>query len=461
MTPASPRVFPDGFLWGTATSSFQVEGAWNEGGKGESIWDRFERVPGRIRNGDSLRVSVDHFHRFRDDLALLPEIGVNLYRFSIAWPRVIPDGVGAVNEAGFDFYRDVLAEVKRHGIRPVVMLYMWDLPQTLQDRGGWVNPESPAWFEAYARAAFERLGDDVDLWITLNEPAVIAHLGYGCGRFAPGVADPQAMLDVSHHLLLAHGRAVRAYRAMGGRGQIGIGINDNQAVAATDRPEDRDAARGLHELCLDWYLRPLVHGEYPSFLKSRFEADGWRVPAHGFDIIQTPTDFVTLNYYRGHRVVHHPDDPCTKSLDRPMPAGQTRFDDGDAFFVDPPGLRALIHHVRREYGLPILIGENGCPAPDVVGVDGEIHDTNRMDYLYRHLAEVHQAIAEGADVRGYIVWSLLDNFELLLGYAHRFGLVFVDYATQQRILKQSARWYGRVIRANALVPYAGPPDAAP
>ncbi|MDF2927014.1 MAG: beta-galactosidase [Paenibacillaceae bacterium] len=449
------KSFPEGFMWGTATSSFQVEGAWNEGGKSESIWDRFCSIPGRILNRDTPAVSCDYYHSYEKDINLLEQIGVNTYRFSISWPRVMPEGTGALNPEGIQFYKNVIQYVKSKGIQPVIMLYMWDLPQKLQNIGGWVNPQISDYFADYAGAMFREFGSDVSIWMTVNEPHIISHLGHARGVFAPGLRDFKASLEVSHQLLLAHGKAVRRFRELEVVGEIGIGLNFDMALAASGKPEDAEAADRWNEFQRSWYFDPLLKGHYPEKLIVWFEQRGLmpEILQGDMDVIQTPFDFISLNYYKMIFIRHNGNNWPLETEEVDV-KGLIPFDGIGSGQAYPQGLYDYIMWVHNKYGpIKLLIGENGIPVNDVVCYDGGVHDQSRIDYLYRHLEMVHKAIQDGANVRGYMVWSLLDNFELTFGYFLRFGLVFVDLETQKRTFKDSAYWYGEVVSQNGLSPY--------
>ncbi len=449
------RKFPDDFFWGVSTSSFQVEGAWDEDGKGESIWDRYCMMPGNIRGGDTSRVACDYYHRFRDDLKIVADLGVDVYRFSISWPRVMPDGTGRINPKGVEFYRSVIETLKQHGIKPMVILYMWDLPQALQDRGGWMNPEISDWFADYAEAMYSEFGEDVVKWITVNEPHVVSHVAHAIGRHAPGIQDFQASLDVAHNLLLAHGKAVGRYRAKQLNGEVGIGLNLNTGRPASDSEADVRAAERINEVEGSWFFSPIFRGEYPAEAVRWFRDRGLRVndSAEDMKIIHTPVDFVALNYYKVRYIADDPGQWPLEACELKI-FGPGQFDDAGVNQKYPEGMYDYIMWAHRKWNVPkILVGENGCPVADFVSVDGGVHDQARIDYLYRHIEQVHRAVSEGAPVEGYLLWSLLDNFELSFGYSHRFGIVYVDFDTLERVRKDSSYWYAGVIEANALPAY--------
>ena len=448
------RPFPPGFLWGAATASYQIEGAVKADGRAPSIWDVFAHEPGRVRNGDTGDVACDHYHRWPEDLDLLRDLGVGAYRFSIAWPRVVPDGRGAVNARGLDFYDRLVDGLLERGVAPMPTLYHWDLPQALEDRGGWRNRDTADAFAEYAGAVADRLGDRVHAWITLNEPWCSAFLGYAIGVHAPGARDLGDAVRAAHHLLLGHARAVPRLRA--GGAEVGITLNLTPVAAASDAPEDRAAAALADEQANGWFLDPVLHARYPAALADAYGRllDGV-VEEGDLAAISAPIDFLGINYYfRTHvrAVVPDPagDDPMARLPYRSAPPDgppRTAMD----WPVEPDGLRELALRLRDEAPqLPIYVTENGSAWEDRVGPDGVVDDPERMAYLEGHLAALHDAIAQGADVRGYFAWSLLDNFEWAEGYGKRFGLVRVEYDTQRRQPKASFRRYMEIIAANGL-----------
>jgi beta-glucosidase len=437
---ALSRRFGADFTWGTATSAFQIEGAAQEDGRGESIWDRFCLTPGHIADGSNGDVACDHYHRLDADLDLLRDLGVRAYRFSIAWPRVQPRGTGAWNEPGFAFYERVVAGLLARGIAPHVTLYHWDLPQALQDRGGWVARDTVAHFVAYAREVARRLGDRVASITTFNEPWVVATLGHEAGIFAPGLRSRHAAAQVAHHLLLAHGQALQALRADGVRCALGIVLNQAPTHAATSDPADVAQARLEDGLLVRWYMDPLLLGQYPADVLAHLGADAPDVRDGDLDTIRQPLDFLGLNYYT--RNVAN-----AGGVVPPARLGVPLTDMG--WEIYPAGLRELLVRHRADYPLPpVYIMENGAAFPDRI-VDGAVEDADRVNYLHAHITAVAEAITAGVDVRGYFVWSLLDNFEWASGYAKRFGIVHVDYATQRRTPKRSAHWYRALLAAHA------------
>ncbi|WP_238017568.1 GH1 family beta-glucosidase [Dactylosporangium sp. AC04546] len=440
--------FPDGFLWGAATAAYQIEGAVAEDGRGPSIWDTFSHTPGAVLRGDTGDVACDHYHRWREDLDLLGELGVGAYRLSVAWPRVVPAGAGPVNPAGLDFYERLVDGLLERGITPMLTLYHWDLPQALQDAGGWANRDTAAHFADYAAVVHRRLGDRVPYWLTLNEPYCSAVVGHLDGRHAPGVRDERVAVTAVHHLLLAHGRAVAALRADGVTGQVGITCNLTSVHPASETPADVAAARrlDLHENRM--YLDPLFRGAYPA------DAEAYYAPVTDFgfvhdgdlDLIAAPLDFFGINYYERHHVRADPADP-ERGWQRVPPARPTVTGIG----VHPEGLAEILERVSREYtGLPLVVTETGLALHDYAGPDGEIADDERIAFFEGHLRAAHGAMTRGVSLLGFFPWSFLDNFEWASGYGVRYGLYYVDYPTQRRTPKRSARWYATVIRVNGL-----------
>jgi len=439
--------FPDGFLWGVATSAYQIEGAVAADGRGRSIWDTFSHQPGRIHNGDTGDVAADHYHLLETDLDLLAELEIPAYRLSISWPRVQPDGKGAFNAKGIDFYRRLLDGLAERGIEPMVTLYHWDLPQALEDDGGWLVRDTAGRFAEYTAGVVAELGDLAEYWITLNEPWCSAFLGYYEGRFAPGHRDYSEAYMAVHHLLLAHGLGLEAIRAAGGELKVGITCNHPDVVPATDGDVEAARAADMEENRL--FLDPIFRGAYPADAPDELR-DERLVLAGDLGAISAPIDFYGVNYYIREAVEADPAEPNRGW--RRVPAGGDLTSKGDG--IAPEGLTEVLLRVGRDYapGLPLYITENGAPFNDAVDGNGQVGDPRRIEYLAEHLQATKAAMDAGADVRGYFVWSLLDNFEWDSGYSIRFGLVFVDYATLRRIPKSSARWYRDVIRANAIQP---------
>jgi beta-glucosidase len=438
--------FPEGFLWGASTSAYQIEGSPLADGAGQSIWHRFSHTPGMVANGESGDVACDHYRRWEDDVRLMRELGLNAYRFGIAWHRVLPRGTGAVNERGLDFYRRLADALLADGIRPVVTLFHWDLPAALDDRGGWLNPESADWFAEFARVAFRALDDRVELWTTLNEPWVISDGGYLRGALAPGHRNLFETPVASHNLLRAHASAVEAYRAEG-KHRIGLVVNLEPKEPASQRPEDLAATARADAYMNRQYLDPVFLGSYPEEMRAIF-GDAWPdPPAADLEHIRRPIDFLGVNYYTRRVTRHDPAALPVRAGGVPQPQHAVTETGWEVY---PEGLADALLGVRRRYGdVPLYVTENGAAFydPPAAGPEG-IQDPLRVDYLREHLRVVHRLIREGLDLRGYFAWSLLDNFEWSLGYAKRFGLVHVDYATQRRTPKASARFYADVIRTH-------------
>lgn len=431
--PVSELSFPPGFSWGVATSAYQIEGAAAVDGRGPSIWDTFSHTPGRTLNGDTGDVACDHYHRWRADVDMIASLGVDAYRFSIAWPRVQPAGRGAWNEAGLAFYDRLVDALLEHGIKPHATLYHWDLPQALQDQGGWPNRDTAHRFADYAAHLGRRLGDRLAALATHNEPWCTAVLGHAVGKFAPGLRDEAVACQVSHHLLLSHGLAMQALRAAGVRAPLGIVLNQSPATPATASPADQARAQRDYALFTRWFMDPIFHRRYPEAPGIEHYPD---VQPGDFDVIAQPLDFLGINYYT--RIWSSADVPPVPA---PKPFGETDM----GWEIYPQGLTELLLAIHRDYKLPpLFITENGTACADRLQ-DGRVADTARIDYLRSHLAALRDAMAGGVDLRGYFYWSLMDNYEWDSGYDKRFGLVHVDYATQQRTLKDSALWYRRQI----------------
>jgi beta-glucosidase len=453
--------FPDGFLWGVATSAFQIEGAAGADGRGESIWDRFAATPGRIEDGSDAGVACDHYHRWREDLSLLKWLGVGAYRFSIAWPRVLPQGRGSVNVRGLDFYDALVDGLLDAGIRPCVTLYHWDLPQALQDEGGWATRDTAHAFVEYADAVTSRLGDRVDHWITHNEPWCIASLGHESGEHAPGHRDPAEALRVAHHLLLSHGWAVSAMRQNAPDAEIGITLNLTPATPASSDPADREAVRQFDGFFNRWYLDPVFHGSYPedaiAVRVRQGQLESLELPfveEGDMRAIAAPIDFLGVNYYS--RIVVEAGENGAPIRAGVVPEEELTEMGWEVF---PDGLAPLLVRLDREYRPPkMYITENGAAFHDEVGEDGRIVDPRRIEYLESHLAAAHEAIEAGVPLAGYFAWSLMDNFEWAYGYEKRFGLCHVDFETLERTPKESARWYRDTVAANALSGASRPVD---
>ncbi|MFD5462647.1 glycoside hydrolase family 1 protein [Kitasatospora sp. NPDC127059] len=474
-TPAATAApaFPAGFLWGAATAAYQIEGAVDVDGRTPSIWDTFSRTPGRTAGGDTGDRATEHYHRYHQDVRLMSELGLGAYRFSVSWPRVQPTGRGPAVERGLDFYRRLVDELLEHGIEPAVTLYHWDLPQDLEDVGGWPNRNTAERFADYAALVADALGDRVGIWTTLNEPWCSAFLGYGSGVHAPGRADWTAALRAAHHLNLGHGRAVEALRAtLPRKARIAVSLNLHAVRPLTESAADREAARRIDAVGNRVFTGPMLNGAYPvDLLVDTAHLVDWSALIHDGDLdtIARPIDLLGVNYYNptvtsalpdgsapgaaaaseaGHGDgAQSPFPGCADVLFHRAPGERTAM----GWPIDPTGLTELLLRLHREHpGLPLMVTENGAAFDDRVTPEGAVHDPQRIDYLRGHLDAVRRAIAAGVDVRGYFLWSLMDNFEWAYGYGKRFGLYYVDYDTQERIAKDSARWYAEVIRRGTL-----------
>ena len=439
-----PTGFGPDFSWGVATASYQVEGAVEEDGRGRSVWDTFCAEPGRVKDGDTGDVACDHYHRWPEDVGLMRDLGVDTYRFSVAWPRVQPTGSGAVNEAGLAFYDRLVDGLLEAGVRPCPTLFHWDTPQALEDAGGWLSRETALRFADYAAVVGERLADRVEMWATVNEPVVVTLYGYALGMHAPGRTLMYDALPVAHHLLLGHGLAAQALRAAGAA-QVGIASNHGPSWPASDSAEDR-AAAGLYDDLVNWlFADPVLLGRYPAAF-----ADLLPVQDGDLETIATPLDWFGLNHYFP-QVVAAPSDTAEGALPFDLRGvdGVPHTDFG--WPVLPDAFREILVTLRDRYGdalPPVYVTENGCSYGDGPGEDGRVHDDRRIEFLDAYLRALRQAQDEGVDVRGYFQWSLLDNFEWAEGYSQRFGLVHVDFATQRRTPKDSFAWYRDVIRAS-------------
>lgn len=478
-TRPSGRQFPADFLWGSATASYQIEGAATEGGRGPSIWDTFCATPGAVLNGDTGAVADDHYHRVAEDVAIMSALGLQAYRFSISWSRVQPTGSGEWNEEGIAFYSDLVDRLVAAGIRPVVTLYHWDLPQALEDAGGWTDRQTAYLFADYARTMAEVLGDRVTVWTTLNEPWCTAYLGYASGVHAPGRREQAASLAAVHHLNLAHGLAARAVRdVLGQDTQVSITLNLHVTRAASDSPEDVAALARIDTVANEVFLQPLLEGRYPEpvFAQTAHLTDWSFVQDGDLEIIRQPLDLLGVNYYSTGRVRRLRGEPAVgdgtpgmhghKSSEvspwvgcedvewLPLPGPHTAM----GWNIEPDGLTELLVGLHQRYpGLPMAVTENGAAFPDEVAPDGRVHDADRVAYLHDHIDAVGEAMDRGVDLRGYFVWSLLDNFEWAYGYDRRFGIVRVDYDTLDRIWKDSAHWYRELIRTRTIPPASATP----
>lgn len=449
MASNTSKRFPDGFTWGTATASYQIEGAAHEDGRGESIWDRFSKTPGKVTGGDTGDVACDHYHRYKEDVRLIRGLGVQSYRFSVAWPRLFPER-GRFNPKGVDFYKRLVDELLQNGISPMATIYHWDLPQWLEDAGGWTSRDTVKYFVEYAHKLFEELGDVVPQWITHNEPWCAAWLGYGFGVHAPGHTSWREALSAAHHLLLSHGEAVEAYKSSGLSGQIGISLNLGVHHPATHSLEDKAAASREDGFANRWFLDPLFKGRYPTDMVNLFERHFGPldfIQPYDLQVINTPTDFLGINYYTRQILRAKPGYGYFEAEHLPPQGPVTDM----GWEVHPESLYRLLKRLAAEYTtLPLYVTENGAAYPDAL-INGEVNDTARIEYLRAHFNAALQFIDEGGNLKGYYVWSLMDNFEWSFGYSKRFGIVYVDYETQQRTLKASATWFRHVVAENAIV----------
>ncbi len=426
-------VFPPDFIWGSATSAYQIEGAWNLEGKGESIWDRFSHTPGKVWRGHTGDVACDHYHRYRADVELMRDLGLQAYRFSISWPRVLPTGRGQVNPAGLDFYDRLVDTLLAANIKPWATLYHWDLPQALQDGGGWAQRDLCAHFADYAALVVQRLGDRVQDWMTFNEPWCTAFLGHDTGEHAPGLRDRRLALQVAHHVLLSHGLATQALRAVRGDLRVGIVLNLWPVEAVVDDDDVQAEVEPTWQRNCAWFLDPLYRAAYPSAALAAYGPLAPTVAANDLATIAQPLDLMGINYY--HRIA--------LGVEGPPPGAEVTEMGWEVY---PQGLTHLLQRLHHEYRLPPLyITENGAAYVDTVTPAGRVPDARRLEYVRQHLHALHDAMAAGVDVRGYFVWSLLDNFEWAHGYGKRFGIVHVDFDTQVRTVKESGRWYSQVI----------------
>lgn len=440
-TSTKEIVFPDGFFWGIASSSYQIEGAWNEDGKGESIWDRFAHTPGNVANNDTGDVACDHYHRYLEDVALLKELGVKVYRFSTSWPRVLPEGKGEANRAGLDFYSRLVDEVLKAGIEPVVCLYHWDLPQKLQDEKGWANRNIVQYFADYAELMARELGDRVKRWVIFNEPRCIAWLGHLYGIHAPGIKNLELALKVSHHLMLAQGKTVQVLRDVSHDFQIGTVVDLNAVHPISDDKKNQEAASKMEELWNRWFTDPVFKGEYPPLA----ETVGMKITRDDADLIKQPLDFLGVNYYTRLLVAYDQSDSLTRAkvVKKKTPITEMGWE------IYPNGLYEVLTRLRKEYNNPTLyVTENGVAFEDNVTKEGKVQDDDRIGFLRDHIAAVHQAIRNGVKVKGYFVWTNMDNFEWAEGYSKRFGLIHTNYENLKRTPKKSFYWYKQVIANN-------------
>ncbi len=443
--------FPDNFIWGTATAAYQIEGAATEDGRGVSIWDSFSATPGKVFSGHTGVVACDYYHRWQTDLDLLTDLGVGAYRFSVAWPRVLPNGYGTVNNKGLDFYDALVDGLLARDIQPFVTLYHWDLPQVLEDLGGWRNPDISDIFCEYTHAVAERLGTRAPAYATMNEPWCIASMGHEIGEHAPGLTDRKAALTAAHNVLLAHGKALPILREHAPTSQLGIVLNCTPIYPASDSNDDIQAAHAFDGWFNRWYLDPLLTGAYPQDMWQGYGDDVPDVASQDGEIISRALDFLGINYYTRALVRYNPHVafPFAEALQPDDPAREPADCTAMGWEVYPDGLYDLLTQLAQHDNLPPLyITENGAAYPDEL-VEGTVEDSARVVYYDQHLAALTRAMVDGVDVRGYFAWSLMDNFEWAHGYSKRFGLYYVDYETQTRTPKASAKWYQDLIRARS------------
>ena len=443
------RNFPSDFIWGSAASSYQIEGAHDQDGRGESIWDRFSHTSGNIHNNDTGDVACDHYNRYQEDINLMQDLGLDSYRFSISWPRIFPEGRGDINQDGLDFYKRLADGLLEAGIKPAATLYHWDLPQALQDEGGWFNRDIIHYFREYAEEIFKELGDFIDFWITHNEPWVVAFLGHYFGEHAPGITDQAKAVAVSHNLLLSHGLAVQTYRDLfGSQGEIGLTLDLHPVYPAGDSSRDRKAVELCDAFKNRWFLEPIFRGRYPEELLTKYQQHLQQpeIEDDDLEIISKPVDFLGVNYYTRKLVGYNPKPQILKF--RTVDVEDSKHT-AMGWEVYPEGLYDLLSRIDQDYQPEkIFITENGAAYDDEVTVSAEgkaVRDPERIDYVRQHIDMAGRAVEEGVPLKGYYLWSLLDNFEWAYGYSKRFGIIYVDFETQERIFKDSARWYRDLI----------------
>lgn len=441
--------FPKNFIWGAATSAYQVEGACNEDGRGPSVWDVFSHIKGKIKDNNTGDIACDSYHRYQEDVNLLKRLGANAYRFSVSWPRIFPKGLGTVNEKGLAYYRKLVDQLVANNIEPMCTLYHWDLPQALQDNGGWMNRKTVDAFVEYASLVFKEFDGKIKFWLTFNEPWCVSFVSNYMGVHAPGNKDLQLAIDVAHNVMVAHGKTVQTFRNLGIKGQIGYAPNLVWNEPYSTRQEDVDACKRNAGWFNEWFLEPVFKGTYPQFLVDWFKTKGVSVRATAGDMetIRQPIDFLGINYYSGTLARYKESNLLFDA--ETVDEGYPRTDIEWGLFY-PQGLYKLLTWVKDTYGSkPIFITENGACYKDVL-IDGKVHDEQRIEFLKRHLIQVDRALKSGMDVKGYFAWSLLDNFEWAEGYTKRFGLVYTDFKTLKRLPKDSFHWYKKVIDSNSL-----------
>lgn len=432
--------FPDNFIFGVATASYQIEGAVNEDRRGPSIWDAFSHTPDKIMTGETGDVACDHYHRYKEDVRIMKELGIEGYRFSIAWPRIMPDGK-QFNPKGMDFYQHLVDELLENKIIPMITLYHWDLPLALNDSKGWLSDDTPLYFRDYAATVFEKLGDRVKLWVTLNEPWCSSFLGYFMGVHAPGHTNLQEAITAAHNLLRAHGLAVKEFHSIVKDGSVGLTNVVSKVEPATDKLEDIEAAKVVDQLVNGWFHDTVIRGAYPAKARRSLEEIGVSVRNDDMDAISTPIDFFGVNYYTRQLIAFDPESPAKyKHVEGPLPKTEMGWE------IYPQGLCDMLKRLWESHKLPLYVTENGMAGPDALQ-GGEVHDPYRIEYLESHFKKALEAMKAGVDLRGYFVWTLMDNFEWAYGYSKRFGIVYTDYNTQKRYLKDSAKWYKEFLKS--------------
>ena len=454
-TPAAGEMkFPRDFLWGTATAAYQVEGAWNVDGRGETVWDRFSHSPGNVKGAYTGDTACDDYHRFPEDIALMKQMNMRSYRYSLAWSRIQPTGEGAINQKGIDYYKRLTDAVLAAGMRPLVTLYHWDLPQPLEDKGGWPNRDTAARFADYAEIAVQALGDRIQTWAIFNEPWVFTYLGYGSGVHAPGKQDFDLFLKASHTVNLAQGDAFRAIKAIAPKSKVGTAFSMSSTTPATSSPEDAAAAKRFDAFNNVWFLETALRGRYPEAFVHGVPLETMGFLSGDDKRMTAPLDYIGVNYYFRQIVANLKTPAPTKPSYDAMGFDHFNGKEGPlteiGWEVYPRGMYEIVQRVSQDYKLPIEITENGCSYGDYPDASGRVNDTRRIHYYREHLRELARAIHDGADVRGYHSWSILDNFEWSEGYTQRFGMVFVDFPTQRRFMKDSAKWYSRVAATNTI-----------
>jgi len=442
--------FSKDFIWGAATASFQIEGAWDEDGKSPSIWDEFCEIDGKIADKSSGKTACDHYHRMKDDVKLMKEVGLKAYRFSISWPRILPKGTGEVNQKGLQFYSDLVDELLANDIIPFATLYHWDLPAELEKKGGWLNPEISAWYEEYVTAVVKALGGKLKNYITFNESEVFLGCGYQVGVHAPGCTyEDKKLLQIGHNILVSHGKAVQVIRKNVPDAYIGFTTATSPQCPVSEK--DVEMARKAYFACgkgnfiyaQSYWMDPIVFGKYPQSMLDDYKEDFPKFTEEEMKIISTPIDFIGINTYMGFPVEDN-GSGWTKPAERTVGTPRTAIN----WDIVPSSLYWGPHFLYEKYKLPIIITENGMSCHDAISLDGKVHDPNRIDYLHRYLRELKKANDDGADIRGYFQWSFMDNFEWSRGYEERFGMVYVDYSNMNRVIKDSAYWYKDVINTN-------------